>query len=63
MIQRECHANDEDSDEYSGDKQWNDFVTLFNHYDVKSGDISNVNYTYIYNQAFANNLSDDKTTP
>ena len=54
------HAGDEDLDEYSSDEKWNEFITLFNHYDVKSCDTSNVNYKHNYSQAFANNLSDDK---
>ena len=52
-----------DSNEYSSDEKWNTFITLFNHYDVKSCDTSNVNYKYKYNQAFENNLSDDKIYP
>ena len=57
------HADDEDSNEYSSDEKWNNFITLFNHYDVKSCDISNANYKHNYSQAFANNLSDDKIYP
>ena len=42
------HADDEDSDEYSSDEKWNNFLTLFKHYAVKSSDISNVNDKYKY---------------
>ena len=36
------HAAHVDSDECSSDEKWNNFITLFNHYDVKSCDTSNV---------------------
>ena len=57
------HADDDDSDEFSSDEKWNNFLTLFNHCDVKSCDISNIIYKYNYSQAFANNLSDDNIYP
>jgi hypothetical protein len=57
------HADDEDSNEYSSDEKWNNFITLLNHYDAKSCDTPNANYKHNYSQAFANNLSDDEIYP
>jgi hypothetical protein len=57
------HADDEYLDECSSDEKWNNFLTLFNHYDVKSSGNSNENYKHNYSQAFANILSDDEIYP
>ena len=57
------HADDEDNPEVREVSKWNNFITLFNHYDTKSSDQATPDYMQSYSHVFATNLSDDEIYP
>ena len=54
------HANDKDDPEVREVSKWNNFITLFNHYNTKSSDQATPAYMQSYSHVFATNLSDDE---